>query len=72
MEIKEKDGIKYYPTICCNCQAEFHAALSIFQQGFGMLDMGSGSCPYCHTSLRLKFIPDENKQESSLRKGAMS
>ena len=44
-----KDTRKRYYCKCPECGHEFWACKSIFQQDFGMLDMGSGSCPKCKT-----------------------
>jgi hypothetical protein len=37
------------------------AALSIFQQDFGMYDHGSATCPKCKTFLHLTFLPDKKE-----------
>lgn len=56
--MKVKDGINYYPAICCQCGTEFHAAKSIGQK-LGMDLDGCGRCPNpdCDTFLNLRFDP---------------
>ena len=44
-----KDTRKRYRCDCPICDHGFWACKSIFQDDFGMLDMGSGSCPKCKT-----------------------
>lgn len=44
----------------CSCGKTFYSAKSIFQEGFGMLDMGRASCPTCDISYQLT-VDEENK-----------
>lgn len=60
-KVLTKNNENYYPADCCNCGKEFHAAASIFQLGFGMLDFGAGSCPHCGKEQQLIFVPDEKR-----------
>ena len=48
-----EDKRKRYSCKCPVCGIGFWACKSIFQEGFGMLDMGSGNCPNCKTHHKL-------------------
>ena len=48
-----EDNRKRYKCECPVCNRVFWACKSIFQEGFGMADMGSGKCPGCNTFLQL-------------------
>lgn len=57
----DKDNRERYQCICPICNKIFWACKSILQEDFGMLDMGSGSCPKCKTFHNLT-VDEENKQ----------
>lgn len=50
-----------YLCICPICSNEFWACKSIAQEAFGILDMGSGSCPKCKTFHNLTIDEKSNK-----------
>lgn len=54
-----KDDRKRYNCKCPVCSTEFQACKSIFQESFGMIDAGSGSCPKCGTFHNLT-VDEEN------------
>lgn len=66
-QVLVKNNENYYPVDCCFCGKEFHAAASIFQLGFGMLDFGTGSCPHCGNEQQLTLVPEENRMIAKKR-----
>lgn len=56
-----EDTRKRYHCKCPICGHEFWACKSIFQEVFGELDMGSGSCPKCKTYHNLT-VDEENEK----------
>ena len=55
------DTRKRYYCKCPICSHEFWACKSIFQEGFGMPDMGSGRCQKCKTYHNLT-VDEENER----------
>lgn len=55
------DKRERYSCECPICNNEFWACKSIFQEDFGMIDMGSGTCPKCNTHHNLT-VDEENKR----------
>ena len=55
------DTRKRYPCICPICNNKFWACKSIFQGGFGMPELGSGSCPKCNTFYNLTVDEENNR-----------
>lgn len=56
-----EDTRKRYLCICPVCGHKFWACKSIFQEGFGMLDMGAGDCPKCGTRHNLTVDEKNNR-----------
>lgn len=54
------DTRKKYHCKCPICGHEYWACKSLFQEAFGMQDMGCGSCPKCRTFHNLT-VDEENE-----------
>jgi len=58
-----EDKAKRYPIVCPGCGAQHDIAKSIFQETFGMYDLGSCICPKCKMHIHCSYIPESDRME---------